>query len=211
MIYVTFAAGGRIERQAGILFSDDAITLPAVLDPACAVRVNGSVVDARRLTVFFIDDAGQKHPARASDAWQELACSWADELIRHGGVWSKKVSPTGRVAALANYAAAVRYASENGGLLVNMGGEQVRISTARGDDRNALSDTFLAISADLRGDDAIFKFADGPRAASNADMAAAIKAAFAFVQSRFDIEADVLAKIESGEIATETQIEAAFS
>lgn len=93
-----------------------------------------------------------------------------------------------------------RWEVEIGGVEVEIGGETVTISTARGDDRLNLHIMMTLIGAGQRPDGATFNFADGvPRSVSNADMLVAIGAALAKVQAAFDREAEVTALIEAAE------------
>lgn len=120
-----------------------------------------------------------------------------------------QASPVRRLKA---YAAEQRWRQETAGVTVPIGGEQVLISTQRGDDRAALHVTYSAIKNGLRADGATFNFADGrPRAVSNAEMEAAIVAALAHVQGAFDLGGSIFAAIEAGTITTTEQIDAAMT
>lgn len=93
-----------------------------------------------------------------------------------------------------------RWQVETGGITVTIGEDAIPVSTARGDDREALHITFSAINAGLRQDGAVFKFADEvPRAMSNADMLAIVAAALGHVQACFDHEAPLLAAVAAAE------------
>jgi hypothetical protein len=68
-----------------------------------------------------------------------------------------------------------RWEVEISGLEVEINGEPVTVSTARGDDRLNLHIMLTLFGAGQRPDCAVFNFADGkPRAVSNADMLMAI-------------------------------------
>lgn len=113
---------------------------------------------------------------------------------------------------LLTYAAAKRYERECAGVMATVDGEEVPVSTARGDDRTALHVTFSAIVSGLRADPSTFKFSDGSiRQASNAGMQAAIMAALAHVQAAFDLEAAVAADIEGEKITTYEAVDEAFT
>jgi hypothetical protein len=116
-------------------------------------------------------------------------------------------------SVLKNYAATTRYAKETAGVTVTIGGVAgIPMSTARGNDREVLTATMVAIHAGLRSNTATFKFADGvSRVVSNADMTAAIGAAFAHVQAAFDVESTVVAAIGAGTVTTSAQIDAQFA
>jgi hypothetical protein len=110
--------------------------------------------------------------------------------------------------SLTAYAAEKRWEVETSGVTVNIGDEQLLMSTARGDDRTNLNSTYAAIRDGLREDGATFKFVEGPRSVSNADMATAILTALAHVQSAFDVELAVVADIEAGKITRTEEIDA---
>ncbi|WP_164879608.1 DUF4376 domain-containing protein [Afifella aestuarii] len=107
--------------------------------------------------------------------------------------------------------ARLRWEREVAGIEVVIAGETVPLSTARGDDRQALDSTYAAIRDGLRQDSATFKFADlTSRAVSNADMRAAVVAALAHIQACFDLEGLVAAEIDAGMITNKAQVRAAF-
>lgn len=54
---------------------------------------------------------------------------------------------------------------------------------------------------------AVFKFAEGPRMVSNADMQAAMIAGFGYVQGCFDKEAAIVAAVVAGQITSRGQID----
>ncbi|MEP9397933.1 hypothetical protein [Mesorhizobium sp. KR2-14] len=119
--------------------------------------------------------------------------------------------PTGPVDLVA-YVAHTRWMREVSGITVPIGGEDVPVSTDRGDDRHALHTNYSAIVGGLRRDGAAFKFADGvSRAVSNDDMMTAILAALAHVQHCFDLELQALASIAAGNITTTGEIDAFFA
>jgi hypothetical protein len=113
---------------------------------------------------------------------------------------------------LLEYLARRRWEVETGGITVLVDGQPAPLPTSRGDERAALQSTYSAIRDGLRLDGDSFKFADGvPRAVSNADMMAAIVAAFRHVQGAFNAEGAVRAQIEAGTLHTTPQVEQAFT
>ena len=115
-------------------------------------------------------------------------------------------------AALISYLKDLRWQREISGIHVEIAGETVRVSTARGDERATLHQTLSAIGLGLRTDGATYNFADGrPRAVSNAEMQAAILAALAHVQAAFDLERTITVSIEAGTTTSTAQIDAAFA
>lgn len=115
-----------------------------------------------------------------------------------------------RKIALVAHLKARRWQAETAGITATIGGEPVRISTARGDDRAALHQVYSAMSAGLRSDGAVFNFADGvSRSVSNAEMTAAVLAALAHVQACFDLEGELRTSIEAGTVSTKEDIDAA--
>lgn len=91
-----------------------------------------------------------------------------------------------------------RWEVETGGVTVPINGEDVLVSTARGDDRTNLHIMMTTIVGGMRQDGATFNFADSkPRSVSNADMLMAITAALSHVQAAFDREAEITTEINS--------------
>lgn len=89
-----------------------------------------------------------------------------------------------------------RWEVEIGGVAASINGEQVLVSTARGDDRTALHVEFTRLLAGLRPDGATFNFADTlPRSVTNAEMTGAINAALVHVQASFDKEDEITSLI----------------
>ncbi|WP_346358091.1 DUF4376 domain-containing protein [Bosea sp. (in: a-proteobacteria)] len=115
-----------------------------------------------------------------------------------------------RKTALVAHLKARRWQAETAGITATIGGEAVRVSTTRGDDRAALHQVCTAISGGLRSDGAVFNFADGvSRGVSNAEMQAVVLAALAHVQACFDLEGTLRAAIEAGILTTKEEIDAA--
>lgn len=51
--------------------------------PISRLRVlNGAVVDAAAFETFYVDDNGTKHIVQSDPAWQAVACSWDDQLVK---------------------------------------------------------------------------------------------------------------------------------
>jgi hypothetical protein len=91
-----------------------------------------------------------------------------------------------------------RWEVETGGVTVPINGEEVLVSTARGDDRTNLHVMMTTITNGMRQDGATFNFADSkPRSVSNADMLTAIGAVLSHVQSAFDKEAEITNEINA--------------
>lgn len=91
-----------------------------------------------------------------------------------------------------------RWEVETGGVTVPINGEEVLVSTARGDDRTNLHVMMTTITNGMRQDGATFNFADSkPRPVSNADMLTAIGAVLSHVQSAFDKEAEITNEINA--------------
>ena len=128
------------------------------------------------------------------------------------GALQSALDPVGGHASLQHYASGIRYLVEVAGAMATVGGKSVLVSTARGEDRSALSNTMIAILAGVRQDGAAFKFADGgSRPVTNDEMKAAIVAAFHHVQAAFDLEQDVIGKIGSGKVKTIEQVDEIFA
>lgn len=143
----------------------------------------------------------------------DLRYGYANEDPATPGAWIFTPFPPEQLKKkLIDHAAAVRYGIESAPVDVTVAGAQVPMSPARGDDRAALHITFSAIASGLRKDTDVFKFADGVgRAATNAEMQAAIMTALARVQTAFDKEKTVVDQIAAGGITTYEAVEAAFS
>jgi hypothetical protein len=91
-----------------------------------------------------------------------------------------------------------RWEVETGGVTVPINGEEVLVSTARGDDRTNLHVMMTTITNGMRQDGATFNFADSkPRSVSNADMLTAIGAALSHVQESFNKEAEITNEINA--------------
>jgi hypothetical protein len=91
-----------------------------------------------------------------------------------------------------------RWEVETGGVNVPINGEEVLVSSARGDDRTNLHVMMTTIVGGMRQDGATFNFADSkPRSVSNADMLTAIGAVLSHVQSAFDKEAEITNEINA--------------
>ena len=119
-----------------------------------------------------------------------------------------------RLINLTDYTAAKRYAAEISGITVTVGTEKTVPMSTKREDRDGARDTLIAVMAGLRQDGAVFKFADGVgRAATNAEMKAAIAAAFAHVQAAYDLEASIVAQIEgkNPKITDIAGVDAAFA
>ena len=113
---------------------------------------------------------------------------------------------------LQGYIKDARWRAETAGVTVPICGGDILVSTARGDDRDALHVTFSAIAAGLRADGACFNFADGvPRPVSNAEMSVAILAALGHVQACFDREGAVEAARIAGLVTTRQEVDEAFA
>jgi len=101
-----------------------------------------------------------------------------------------------------------RWEVETGGVTASINGEQVLVSTARGDDRTALHVEFTRLLAGLRPDGATFNFADTlPRSVTNEEMTSAINAALIHVQASFDTEDHITSLINAA--ATHDDLDAA--
>jgi hypothetical protein len=91
-----------------------------------------------------------------------------------------------------------RWEVETGGVSVPINGEDVLVSTARGDDRTNLHVMMTTIVGGMRQDGATFNFADSkPRSVSNADMLTAIGAVLSHVQESFNKEAEITNEINA--------------
>lgn len=91
-----------------------------------------------------------------------------------------------------------RWEVETGGVTASINGEQVLVSTARGDDRTALHVEFTRLLAGLRPDGSTFNFADTlPRSVTNEEMTGAINAALIHVQASFDTEDEITSLINA--------------
>lgn len=102
-----------------------------------------------------------------------------------------------------------RWEVETGGVTVTINGEDVLVSTARGDDRTALHVEFTRLLAGLRPDGATFNFADTlPRKVTNEEMTGAINAALIHVQASFNIEDHITSLINAA--ATHDDLDAAY-
>lgn len=107
--------------------------------------------------------------------------------------------------SLKPYAAAKRYAVEVGGTVWS----GHAIATDR-DSQSKLIAELVSISAAIRTDPSVWKFADGSFAnLSNADMGAVILQARAHVEAAFVTESSVCASIDANSITTTAQIDAA--
>jgi hypothetical protein len=135
--------------------------------------------------------------------------------VQVGATWDGSTftnPPAPPQPTLAEYTAAKRYAVEIAGVDVTIGGVTVPVSTRRGNDREVMTATFVAIAGGLRTDGATFVFDDGiPRSVSNAEMQGAILAALAHVQVAFDKQREVMAAIGAGTITNTAGVDAAFA
>lgn len=173
-------------------------------------RSDGKLFSSARIAVVNANDpdfVAWSAPGRVPTPWPrdetgvEQVSELQDVLGKHG-----------LFASLEAYAAGVRYEVEVAGVLVTVGGDQARVSTAR-ENRDGMRDTMLRLLTRMRKDGDVLKiFSDGvPRQATNAEAEAAIAAASDHVQAAFNREEAVAGEIASGAIRTREQVDAAFA
>ena len=170
--------------------------------PDAALRWDGAaLIDARPVSTFFIDAAGNRHLAQDDPSWQELACSWDDPLIFDAAAWS--VEPLAE--RLCAYLADKRWRVECCGVM--HGGHKlpsdrerrlVLISVAE-----KVRDGTLTAPVDVSLGPGVYL------TVTQAELDAMIAAITLHVQACFSLEKTVAAEIMAGAITTTAEIDAA--
>lgn len=174
-------------------------------------RSDGALFSSRRIK--FVSEEDEEYLLwKKGEAGRHWSIYPRDENGEESASALQALLPSGVFASLENYASGVRYEAEISGVEVSVGGEMVRVSTAR-DNRDGMRDTMLRLLTGLRIDGDVLKiFTDGvSRPATNAEAQSAIAAASTHVQEAFNLEELVVADIKSGKITAVEEVDEAFA
>ena len=186
------------------------VDLPSALRgvPVDRLRLfEGVVIDAGGRTSWFVDEVGRKHIEALDPAWQSVPCSFDASLRRVEGAWVLVEAAEIARAALRARASAARWARETSG--VTVGGAHIPTDQRT---QMVLAGAFARAVADESYAIPNWKLPDGSYVSlSNPEIRAIATSVADHIQGCFDLNAEVDAAIEAGEITTAAEVVAAFA
>lgn len=205
---------GRVSVVDGFAAGERVVDVPEELiqiarsEQRRLVWTGSRIEDAASVSVWFVAPDGTRRAFRGGSDWQQVTGAWDASLVRaDGGGWALQSASARRKTELYAYAAKRRWLHEASGVTV----AGLSVST---DERTraVLTAAFARAKSDATYSISAWRIGPGQYASlSNAQIIEIAEASAAHIQACFDLNASVDAKIASGEITGETQIDALFA